>query len=105
MNIEFGGKTVIVTGAAHGFGRAIAVGFAGVLFLAWGKASFKPGEHGVSAALGIAACIAATLLYGFTVNFTKRTLQGVPPLAVAAGSQSWAALATLGPALWLWPLW
>lgn len=28
MNIEFGGKTVIVTGAAHGFGRAIALAFA-----------------------------------------------------------------------------
>ena len=28
MNLEFGGKTVIVTGAAHGFGRAIALAFA-----------------------------------------------------------------------------
>jgi 3-oxoacyl-[acyl-carrier protein] reductase len=28
MNIEFGGKTVIVTGAAHGFGRAISIAFA-----------------------------------------------------------------------------
>jgi drug/metabolite transporter (DMT)-like permease len=69
----------------------LAIGFAGVLFLAWGKASFKPGEHGVSPAVGIAACIVATLLYGFTVNYTKKALAGVPPLAVAAGSQSWAA--------------
>jgi 3-oxoacyl-[acyl-carrier protein] reductase len=28
MNIRFDGRTAIVTGAAHGFGRAIAVGFA-----------------------------------------------------------------------------
>ena len=28
MNIEFAGKTVLVTGAAHGFGRAIAAAFA-----------------------------------------------------------------------------
>ncbi|MDB5537715.1 MAG: family oxidoreductase [Devosia sp.] len=28
MNIEFAGKTVVVTGAAHGFGRAIALAFA-----------------------------------------------------------------------------
>ncbi len=28
MNIEFSGKTAIVTGAAHGFGRAISVAFA-----------------------------------------------------------------------------
>jgi len=27
MKIEFAGKTVLVTGAAHGFGRAIALGF------------------------------------------------------------------------------
>jgi drug/metabolite transporter (DMT)-like permease len=81
----------------------LVIGFGGVLVLAWGKASFKPGLHGVSPAVGIAACITATLLYGFTVNFTKRALQGVPPMAVAAGSQSWAALVTLGPALWLWP--
>src|SRR5512133_789467 len=28
MQIEFSGKTVIVTGAAHGFGRAISLAFA-----------------------------------------------------------------------------
>lgn len=28
MNIEFGGKTAIVTGSAHGFGRAISLAFA-----------------------------------------------------------------------------
>ena len=28
MNIDFDGKTVLVTGAAHGFGRAIALAFA-----------------------------------------------------------------------------
>jgi 3-oxoacyl-[acyl-carrier protein] reductase len=28
MNVSFGGRTVIVTGAAHGFGRAIALAFA-----------------------------------------------------------------------------
>lgn len=28
MNIDFGGRTAIVTGAAHGFGRAIALAFA-----------------------------------------------------------------------------
>src|SRR6201989_3042934 len=28
MHFEFGGRTAIVTGAAHGFGRAISVAFA-----------------------------------------------------------------------------
>jgi len=81
----------------------LAIGFAGVLFLAWDKASFKPGEHGVSAGVAIVACLLATLCYGFGANYTKRKLQGVPPLAVAAGSQLAATLALAVPGLWLWP--
>jgi drug/metabolite transporter (DMT)-like permease len=81
----------------------LAIGFAGVLFLAWDKASFRPGDHGVSAGTAIAACLLATLCYGFAANYTKRTLQGVSPIAVAAGSQSAAALALALPALWAWP--
>jgi drug/metabolite transporter (DMT)-like permease len=81
----------------------LAVGFAGVLFLAWDRASIKAGDHGVSPALGIACCLLATLCYGFSVNFTKKHLAGVPPLAVAAGSQIGATLACVLPALWLWP--
>lgn len=81
----------------------LAIGFAGVLFLAWDKASLKPGEHGVSAAVAIAACLGATLCYGFGANYTKRKLQGVPPLAVAAGSQLAATLVLALPGLWTWP--
>lgn len=81
----------------------LAVGFAGVLFLAWDRASFKAGDLGVSPALGITCCLLATLCYGFSVNFTKKHLAGVPPLAVAAGSQIGATLACVLPALWLWP--
>jgi drug/metabolite transporter (DMT)-like permease len=81
----------------------LAIGFAGVLFLAWDKASFRPGEHGVSAGVAIAACIAATLCYGFAANYTKRKLQGVPPLAVAAGSQLAAAVLLAAPARATWP--
>ena len=81
----------------------LVLGFAGVLWLAWDKASVKPGEHGVSAALAIAACLAATLCYGFCANYTRRRLGGVAPLAVATGSQLAAALALALPAWWLWP--
>ena len=81
----------------------LVIGFGGVLLLAADRASFKPGAHGISPALGIAACLAATLLYGFTVNYTRRRLAGVPPMAVAAGSQTAAALLIAAPAAWAWP--
>ncbi len=77
----------------------LLIGFVGVVFLAWDKASFKPGEHGVSAGLAIGACLLATLCYGFAANYTKQRLAGVPPLAVAAGSQAAASVVLLLPAL------
>jgi drug/metabolite transporter (DMT)-like permease len=81
----------------------VFIGFVGVVMLAWDKASFKPGEHGVSAAMAIAACLLATLCYGIAANYTKRRLTGAPPLAVAAGSQAAAALMLALPAAWAWP--
>jgi drug/metabolite transporter (DMT)-like permease len=81
----------------------VFIGFVGVVMLAWDKASFKPGEHGVSAAVAIAACLLATLCYGIAANYTKRRLTGAPPLAVAAGSQTAAALMLALPAAWAWP--
>ncbi len=81
----------------------LVIGFVGVVFLAWGKASFKPAEHGVSAALAIGACLLATLCYGFAANYTKQRLAGVPPLAVAAGSQAAATAVLVLPALWFAP--
>ena len=84
-------------------GLGLLLGFGGVLTLAWDKASLKPGEHGVSATLAIAACLAAALCYGFAVHYTRRRLQGVAPMAVAAGSQLAAALLLAAPAWWLWP--
>ncbi|MCE4555878.1 DMT family transporter [Roseateles cellulosilyticus] len=80
----------------------LVIGFAGVAFLAWDKASFKPGaDHGGFWA--VLACAMATLCYGIAANATKRMLGGVPPLAVAAGSQIAAALLLAVPALWLRP--
>jgi drug/metabolite transporter (DMT)-like permease len=80
----------------------LAIGFAGVTFLAWDKASFKPGaDH--AGLWAVLACAVATLCYGLAANATKRWLTGVPPLAVATGSQAAAALLLLLPALWHWP--
>jgi drug/metabolite transporter (DMT)-like permease len=81
----------------------LVIGFTGVLGLVAGQASLKPGEHGISPALGIAACIGGTVLYGFAANYTKARLQGVPPMAVAAGSQLGAMFFIALPAWWAWP--
>jgi drug/metabolite transporter (DMT)-like permease len=81
----------------------LAIGLAGVVGLSWGKADFRPGEHGVSAAVGVAACLGATLLYGLGGNVSRRWLQGAAPLAVAAGSQAAATLGLAVPAAVWWP--
>ncbi|MCE4539371.1 DMT family transporter [Pelomonas sp. P7] len=80
----------------------LVVGFAGVAFLAWDKASFKPGaDH--TGFWAVLACAAATLCYGIAANATKRYLTGASPLAVATGSQFAAALMLALPAAWQWP--
>jgi drug/metabolite transporter (DMT)-like permease len=81
----------------------LALGLAGVIGLSWGKADLAAGAHGVSAALGIAACLAATLLYGVGANLARRFPADAPPLAAAAGSQGAAALALAAPTLIAWP--
>jgi drug/metabolite transporter (DMT)-like permease len=81
----------------------LAIGIAGVVGLAWGKAEFKAGAHGISPALGIAACVAAAMLYGVAGNVSRKHLQGVPSLAVAAGSQLSASAVLALPAFFAWP--
>ncbi len=81
----------------------LGIGVAGVVFLSWGKAELRAGEHGISAAVGVAACLAATWLYGLGANLSRRWMQGVPPLVVAAGSQLAATLVLAPAALWFWP--
>ena len=78
----------------------LCIGLAGVAGLAWSKAGFSANEHGVSATLAIAACLLATALYGYGGNFTKKHLSGVPPMALATGSQLSAAVLLALPA-WL----
>jgi drug/metabolite transporter (DMT)-like permease len=78
----------------------IAIGFAGVLLTAWGSASMKSGG---SPALAVAACLAAAACYGWSPHYMRRHLAGVPPLAVAGGSQLAAALVAIPPAIVLWP--
>jgi drug/metabolite transporter (DMT)-like permease len=81
----------------------LAIGFAGVLWLAWDKASFKSDASGASSGLAVLACLLATLMYGLAASMTKRWLTGVPSMALAAGSQLSAAVVLLPLVIWRWP--
>ena len=81
----------------------LAIGVAGVVFLSWDKADIKTAGALISPAVGIAACLLAAVLYGFGPSLTRKQLRGVPPMAVAAGSQVSASVVTLPPALYFWP--
>jgi drug/metabolite transporter (DMT)-like permease len=76
----------------------LAVGFAGVVLLAWGKVAGQSGGG-----LAVMASLAAPLSYGVAASYTKRKLSGASPLAVAAGSQLAAALMLLPFAAASWP--
>ncbi|TCP08544.1 DMT family transporter [Caldimonas thermodepolymerans] len=79
----------------------LAIGFAGVLGLAWDKASFKAGA--TSTGWAVLACLAATFCYGLSASYVKRHLTGVPSLVVATGTQVAAALFLAVPAAIWWP--
>ena len=87
----------------------LAIGLAGAAALAWreggwrGDAVAAPTGASVTPALGIVACLAAPVLYGVAANLSRRHLAGVPPLAVAAGSQLAASLMLALPAWLAWP--
>ena len=81
----------------------LVIGFIGVALLASGKASFKPDASGAVTALGILACLLATISYAVAASFTRRYLSGLNSLMVATGSQIGAALGLALPTLLMWP--
>lgn len=81
----------------------LSLGFGGVVLLVAGKLHFLPQQDMLRTVLASLACLAATLLYGISGNFSKRYLAEAPPLAVATGSQMVAAVLLIGPALAWWP--
>lgn len=80
----------------------LAIGFGGVVLLVADKVHVQPGALWPTLAAAF-ACLCATLLYGFTGNFTKRYLAHVSPVAVAAGSQFGAAALLAVPMTLCWP--
>lgn len=81
----------------------LAVGFGGVMWLAWDQASFRPAAGGPATGWAVLACLTATFCYGLAASFTKRHLTGTQPLAIAAGSQVASTIALAGPAAVAWP--
>jgi drug/metabolite transporter (DMT)-like permease len=81
----------------------LLIGLAGVVALAGGEARFRPDVHGMATGWAVLACLGATLGYGLGANLVKRWLSGVPPVAVAAGSQLLGALVLAPVAWWAWP--
>ena len=81
----------------------LAIGFAGVVMLAGGEASFKPGASGFAPAWAVLACLLGTLCYAVSASAARRHLSGLPPLVIATGSQTGATLCLALPAWWLWP--
>jgi drug/metabolite transporter (DMT)-like permease len=77
----------------------MGIGFAGVLWLTGARVGFDGGNS----LWAVLAALAATLSYGVSGNFAKRYFSGVRPLAVAAGSQTAAALLLLPFAIAAWP--
>ena len=75
------------------------VGFAGVVWIA----VYKAGLHGAGTVWAILACLAASLCYGVSPSLAKRYLSGVPPIAIATGSQVAAAAFLVVPALLAMP--
>ncbi|HEX7750500.1 MAG TPA: DMT family transporter [Bordetella sp.] len=74
-------------------------GLAGTVVLVWD--TLDSGVKGIPVAIG--AALAATLCYGFAVNYSKRNLAGVPPFVAAFGSQFFSTLILLPLAVILWP--
>jgi len=77
----------------------LALGFAGVLVLAWGRMSFKPGGSGWAVLAGLAACVC----YGIAAHYARRHLVGVPAPVVTMGSMAGAAISLVPLGWWEWP--
>lgn len=76
----------------------LAIGFSGVVYLAWDTAGFKENATGLQALWAVCACLVATACYGFAGNYTKKFLKGVPPMATATGSLLAAGALLIVPA-------
>lgn len=78
----------------------LVIGFIGVVVLSAARMELNFNL----AIFPILAALSATCAYGFAACYTKRNLAGVSTLAIATGSQIFAALALLPFAIATWPV-
>jgi len=90
---------VLMFGERIGWKRGLAlfVGFSGVVVLASAKTA------GASIGAAVVAGTVAAMLYGIGANLVRRHLVGLPPIAVAAATLSFASLSVLPFAIFYWP--
>jgi len=81
----------------------LAAGFLGVAALAWDTAGFKDGADSGATILAMLSAAAGAASGAFSALFARRYLLGVPPVALAAGSQVGASLGLALPAFLFWP--
>lgn len=77
----------------------LIVGFAGVLVLVWGRASFARDGGGLAVLAGLSAAV----LYGISANYVKKRLSHVDSLVIATGSLIAATVLLLPLAVFAWP--
>lgn len=75
------------------------LGFVGVFILV----DVKLSANNTGILLPIASALLATASYGFAVNYTRETLQGVESLVIATATQAIATLILLPLAIIYWP--
>ena len=77
----------------------ILLGFCGVFVMVFDRETISSSFP----LLPILAGIGGTLMYGFTGNYSRRYMIGVPVLTIAAGSQIFATVLLLPVAIAQWP--
>lgn len=110
------GNTAVLNGTTPMFGAIIAyfwlknklslsaiigicIGFLGVYFLMFDKITTNTGN----VILPTLAVMLAAFCYGLSANYTKKYLQGISPLALAAGSQISATIVLLPISMFFLP--
>ena len=77
----------------------LAIGFLGVIYLMWGRASFGGG----GLALPIIAAMVGTISYGIAANYLKQYGQGWHPMMITFWSLLISSVLMAGPAVFNWP--